>query len=120
MMNPTQSHYFLDAPGSEGCRDRMRRTFIKLAAVTSAGLSLHATAAGKSAAANARPQAGDRFVFAEPGHEGAEITPADLRVGGPQVQAWPMDPANKTVRSGSRLNRVLLLRFEPASLDEDT
>jgi Rieske Fe-S protein len=120
MINTTQSHCVLNAAGSDGCCDRTRRTFIKLAAVTGTGLPLHTLAAGESDAANARPQAGDRFVFAEPGHEGAEIMPADLAVGAPQVQAWPMDPASKTVRSGSRLNRVLLVRLDAASLDEDT
>jgi rieske iron-sulfur protein len=120
MMNRTQPTYPFDAVGSESCCDCTRRTFIKLALVAGAGLSLDAAAAGDSEAANARPQAGDRFVFAEPDREGVAITPADLSVGGPQVQAWPMDSASKTVRSGSRLNRVLLVRLDPASLNEDT
>jgi Rieske Fe-S protein len=120
MMNRTQPTYVLDAARGESCCDCTRRTFIKLAVVAGAGLSLRAAAAGESDAANARPQAGDRFVFAEPDHEGVEITPADLSVGGPQVQAWPMDSASKTVRSGSRLNRVLLVRLDPAGLDEET
>jgi Rieske Fe-S protein len=83
-------------------------------------LSLDAAAADEAEAANSRPQTGDRFVFAEPDRQGVEITPADLPIGGPQIQAWSMDPASKTVRSGSRLNRVLLVRLDPASLDEDT
>ena len=120
MMNRTQPTYLLDPAGGESCWDCTRRTFIKLAFVTGAGLSLDSLAAGESEAANARPQAGDRFVFAEPDREGVEITPADLSVGGSQVQAWPMDSASKTVRSGSRLNRVLLVRLDPASLDEET
>jgi rieske iron-sulfur protein len=120
MMNRTQTTYVLDAGRSESCCDCTRRTFIKLALVAGAGLSLDAAAAGESEAANLRPQAGDRFVFAESDHEGVEIKPADLSVGGPQVQAWPMDSASKTVRSGSRLNRVLLVRLDPTSLDENT
>ena len=48
------------------------------------------------------------------------ITPADVPAGGPPIIAWPMDPASKTVRDGSRLNQVLLLRLDPASLDEST
>ena len=31
-----------------------------------------------------------------------------------------MDPAAHTVRNGSRLNQVLLVWFDPASLDEET
>ncbi|MGO8917938.1 MAG: ubiquinol-cytochrome c reductase iron-sulfur subunit [Stellaceae bacterium] len=34
--------------------------------------------------------------------------------------AWPFDPAKKIARDGSRLNQVLLLRLDPASLDEVT
>ena len=33
---------------------------------------------------------------------------------------WPMDPAEKVVRDGSRLNKVLLVRLDPASLDPQT
>jgi rieske iron-sulfur protein len=119
MINITETTCLADAARSERCCDSTRRTFIKLAVVAGAGMPLHALAAGADAA-NARPEAGDRFVFAEPGREAVEITQADLSVGGAQVQAWPMDAASKTVRSGSRLNRVLLVRFDPTSLDEDT
>ena len=45
---------------------------------------------------------------------------ADLPLGGPQILAWPMDPANKTVRDGTRLNKVLLLRLDPAGFDATT
>jgi Rieske Fe-S protein len=120
MINTTPLTYLPEAARSESCCDSMRRTFIKLAVVAGAGMPLRALAAGQADAANTRPQAGDRFVFAEPGREGVEITQGDLSVGGAQVQAWPMDSASKTVRSGSRLNRVLLVRFDPASLDEET
>jgi Rieske Fe-S protein len=34
--------------------------------------------------------------------------------------AWAMDPRSRIVRSGSRLNRVLLLRFDPEALAADT
>lgn len=120
-MNAAQPTHLLDPASSESCCACSRRTFIKLALAAGAGLSLDAAAAaGESEAANSRPQAGDRFVFAEAEQQGVEITPASLSVGGPQIQAWPMDSASKTVRSGSRLNRVLLVRFDPASLGEET
>ncbi len=34
--------------------------------------------------------------------------------------AWAMDPMDKTVRNGSRLNRVLLLRLDPEKLSPET
>src|SRR5262249_62043346 len=40
----------------------------------------------------------------------------DIPVGGPPVLAWPMDPASKTVRKDSRLNKILLLRLDPLTL----
>jgi Rieske Fe-S protein len=48
------------------------------------------------------------------------ITLADLPVGGAPVMAWPMDPASKALRDGSRLNQVVLVRLDAASLDETT
>lgn len=67
----------------------------------------------------ARPQPGDALV--KIGAAGpAPLAPADLPLGGPQVVAWPMDPADKTVRDGSRLNKVLLLRLAPAGFDAAT
>jgi rieske iron-sulfur protein len=69
---------------------------------------------------HARPQAGDQFVFATGERKGAVIAPADLPLGGPQVLAYPMDPHTKTVRDGSRLNQVLLIRFEAEALVGDT
>jgi Rieske Fe-S protein len=34
--------------------------------------------------------------------------------------AYPQDPKTETVRTGSRLNQVLLVRLDPATLDADT
>ncbi len=48
------------------------------------------------------------------------LTPADIRLAGPQTDAWAMDPTDKTVRNSSRLNRILLVRFDPALLSEET
>ena len=68
----------------------------------------------------ARPQAGDRFVFAFGEKIGKMITPEDLRLGEPPVTAYPIDPGTGVVRDGSRLNQVLLLRLSPDDLNEET
>src|SRR5262245_59961759 len=68
----------------------------------------------------ARPQEGDAFVFATGDRAGTPISETDLALGGPPVLAWPMDPATKTVRDGSRLNQVLLLRLDVSGFDETT
>jgi len=68
----------------------------------------------------ARPQKGDRFVFAYGDRAGQLIAPEDLPLGGPQQIAFPMDPATKVVRDGSLLNQVALIRLDPAQLSEET
>jgi rieske iron-sulfur protein len=100
-----------------------RRMMLQIA--VAAGLA--AAVGGPAAAApapqepkNMRPQQGDVFVFAAGDKEGAEIKPEDLKPDERQVLAWPMDPQTKTRRDGSRLNQVLLVRVDPASLDEPT
>jgi Rieske Fe-S protein len=67
-----------------------------------------------------RPQVGDLFVFSLGDRQGQVITPQDIPVGGPPVIAYPMDPSTQTVRDGSRLNRVLLVRLTPAEFTEPT
>ena len=65
--------------------------------------------------ASERPKEGDLLVSIE-----SETTDAlaleDIPTGGPPVLAWPMDPADKIVRKESRLNKILLVRLDPASL----
>jgi rieske iron-sulfur protein len=99
--------------------DRRRLLQATLATGFVASFSRYAEAAPKSAK-NERPQEGDRFVFASGDKEGTEIKPDDLQQGGPQVLAWPMDPETKTVRDGSRLNQVLLVRLDPTGFDDAT
>jgi len=48
------------------------------------------------------------------------LRPDDLPLGGKPTMAWPMDAETHTVRSGSRLNKVLLLRLDPEGFDPET
>jgi Rieske Fe-S protein len=104
--------------------DPERRALLRAAALAAAGSALPAAArqvlAADTAASKARPQEGDRLVYAGGEKDGNVIAPADVPLGGPQVLAWAKDPKTDTVRDGSRLNQVLLLRLDPASLDEET
>lgn len=68
----------------------------------------------------ARPREGDRFVYFSGDRKGEIVKAEDLPMGGPQVVVYPMDPATETVRDGSRLNQVLMIRLEPADLSKDT
>jgi rieske iron-sulfur protein len=67
----------------------------------------------------ARPAAGDLLV--KIGDEGATpLTPADIVTGATPTLAWPLAAGDRVVRSGSRLNRIVLLRVDPAALSERT
>ena len=66
-----------------------------------------------------RPKEGDLLVKA--GDAGnTPLTPDDIPLAAGYTLAWAMDPADKTVRSGSRLNQLLLVRFDPEKLAPET
>jgi rieske iron-sulfur protein len=67
-----------------------------------------------------RPQPGDVFVFFEGERQGKIVALADMKRSAAPALVWPMDPKSKVVRSGSRLNQVVLLALDPASLDSNT
>jgi Rieske Fe-S protein len=63
--------------------------------------------------ADERPKRGDLLVPIE-GTEVRALAPADIPA--TPLLAWPMDPAQKVVRNGSRLNKVLLVSLDPSTL----
>ena len=66
-----------------------------------------------------RPREGDVLIkigAADP----VPLKASELPLGGPQILAWPMDPADKTVRDGTRLNKILLLRLDASGFDAAT
>jgi rieske iron-sulfur protein len=76
-------------------------------------------ALAQSEPARERPREGDLLV-AVGAATPEPLKPDDLTLGGKQAFAWPMDAASGTVRSGSRLNKVLLLRLDPDGFDTET
>src|SRR5215475_7866415 len=63
--------------------------------------------------ADERPKEGDHLVAIDATNADA-LSPKDIAE--PQLIAWPMDPTAKVIRNGSRLNKVLLVRLDPATL----
>ncbi|WP_298879273.1 Rieske 2Fe-2S domain-containing protein [uncultured Bradyrhizobium sp.] len=104
------------------CAEQTRRALLLGALATTACLGCSAVArAGEDApGSDERPQKGDLLVFSEGDSEGKLIKAADLRLGGPPVHAWPQDPKSSVVRSASRLNELLIIKLDPAELDEQT
>jgi nitrite reductase/ring-hydroxylating ferredoxin subunit len=63
--------------------------------------------------ADERPKRGDLLVAVD----GAEMRPLTLADIPPTpLLAWPMDPLGQVVRSGSRLNKVLVVALDPTTL----
>ena len=89
---------------AHSCSDPTRRKVILAALATGAGLAALSKAA----------------VASEGEHKGEVIKPDNLKVGGPPVRAWPKDPKTSVVRDGSRLNEVLVIKLDPAELDDET
>lgn len=101
--------------------DAQRRRVIKIASVGIAagfgvvGLPAHANP--ESSAGGVKP--GDLLVADDAEDGAAPLSLADLKPGKPLL-AFPYDAKTKTVRNESRLNKVLLLRLDPAEMDDKT
>src|SRR6059058_5605667 len=95
-------------------RKQTRRSLLLTTVATGAFL------AGKFAAAQEdqpgssdRPKKGDFLVVSEGERAGDVIKPDELKLGAPPLHAWPKDPNTSVVRNGSRLNEILVIRFDP-------
>jgi len=104
------------------CTDPTRRALLLTALASCACLATTepSNADDDQPGSNVRPQKADTLVFSEGEHAGEVIKPEDLKPGGPPVRAWPKDPNTAVIRKGSRLNEVLVIRLDPAELDDDT
>lgn len=109
-------------PHVDAHAEHTRRTLLLGALATTAclGCSVSARAGEDPPGSDERPQKGDVLVFSEGDSEGKPIKAADLALGGPPVHAWPQDPKTSVVRNASRLNELLIIRLDPAELDEQT
>ena len=63
--------------------------------------------------ADERPKEGDYLVAID---AAAPTGLSPRNIAAPQLIAWPMEPATGLIRNGSRLNKVLVVRLDPATL----
>ena len=85
-----------------------------------AGLGVSpALAMAQDAKAALRPQPGDLLIRSGDATM-TPLRPEDVPLADMQTLAWAMEPAERIVRSGSRLNLVLLVRFDAATLADET
>jgi rieske iron-sulfur protein len=98
--------------GRRHCGSSSRRDVLAIMGLLGSGWAAGGSTASAQPASE-RPKEGDLLVSAE---SETVLAPTDVPLAGPPVLAWPMDATNKTVRKDSRLNKILLLRFDPATL----
>lgn len=101
-------------------RRSMLRACCALALVGAARARADETNAAPSPEALAPPQADDVLVFAFGAHAGQTIAPGDLLPDAKQTLAYPMQPATRVVRDGTRLNQLLVVRLAPQALTAET
>jgi Rieske Fe-S protein len=94
-----------------------RRMLLGACLATSICPRPHIARADEEAAQSELPQPGDRLILVGHEAEPAPLKPDDIALED-LVLAWGFDPKQKIVRSGSRLNMVLLMRFDPSTLGE--
>jgi Rieske Fe-S protein len=91
-----------------------RRDVLTVASVVGVDAALCAAISPATAEpADERPKEGDYLVAIDAANPDG-LAPKDIA--GPLVIAWPMEPAARLIRNGSRLNKVLLVRLDPATL----
>jgi len=96
-----------------------RRTVLQ--AGLTLGLGFRAPAmldAAQDDAASLRPREGDLLVRLDGPR--TPLAPADVPSGERQMMAWAFDPSANVVRNGTRLNQIMLLRFDPPALAGET
>ena len=81
-----------------------------------AGAALNAW---QDAGSSRRPATGDVLIRVDD-QALRPLTPDDIPPQSAPVEAWAMDPTEKIARSGSRLNKILLVKFDPESLGAGT
>ena len=87
------------------------------------GLALTAHVIGRAdeaGDASMAPQEGDLLVFAFGDRASQVIRAEDVASGAAQILAYPMDAATQTVRDGTRLNQLIVVRVDPETLAPDT
>jgi Rieske Fe-S protein len=94
------------------CGDQTtRRNILALSALLGSGLAFGTRVLADPA--DERPKEGDQLV-AIGATELVALSPSDIPPS--QILAWPMEPGSNIVRSGSRLNKILLVRLDPATV----
>ncbi|MEZ5824951.1 MAG: Rieske (2Fe-2S) protein [Geminicoccaceae bacterium] len=66
------------------------------------------------------PQAGDRIQATRGALKGELLRPEHLELNGAPIEGFPFAVAEEVLRKRNRFNRVLVMRLDPAEMDEET
>lgn len=95
-----------------------RRQMLGCLCAVGAGFPLLATA--QDAAMSVPPQVNDLLAYAYGDKAGQPVGVDDLAVAAQQTFVFALDQATGTMKNGTRMNQVLLVRLDPASLTPET
>jgi Rieske Fe-S protein len=84
------------------------------------GAGLPLVASAQDDPGMAPPQAGDLLGYAFGDKAGQPVGIDDLAIDSQQVFAFALDPASGNLRNGTRMNQILLVRLDPATLSAET
>lgn len=116
MTDPTKQNSFPRSPRASGLANSSKRASLK----TLAGAVLVLGGSLRNAIAeDDTPRAGD-WLVRDDDSAAKPLASADIKLGEQQTIAYSYDPAGKHVRSDSKLNRILLIKLDPASFDAET
>lgn len=98
---------------------RVERRVILRAGIGMGILGLADRAQAQATPASMRPKEGDLLIKVDD-QKAIPLSPDDIPLASDQTMAWAMDPVDKTIRNGERLNRILLVRFSADQLSPET
>jgi Rieske Fe-S protein len=104
------------SPGRAGDHQSTRRNVVTLSAFIGLGVACGLTRV-LADPADERPQEGDQLVAIDAA-ELVALSPGDVPAS--PILAWPIAPGSNLVRNGSRLNKIVLVRLDPAALAAPT
>ncbi len=97
--------------------DSRRRLLLKATGASVAGCC--ALQAAPAAAQEAQGMVKGDLLVAAKGDDTKPIKAEDIKAGAKPVLVWPYDLKEKKPRSDSRLNKLLLLRLDPADMSDE-
>jgi Rieske Fe-S protein len=106
-----------DNEGGQATIDRRRFIMLVAGAVGFRHALRPRVARADGSAADYAPAVSDRLVAVGDPQGKTPLRPADIPFDGAPVMALPFEPSSATVRDGSRLNRIALVRTDPKMLE---